>query len=65
MQHDSWADYYDCAYKLTYGRVYEDFTNKTLDVIRDLASPPARIVEFGAGTGRLAIPQAQKVRRIK
>lgn len=64
MPHDSWADHYDCAYKLTYGSEYENFTKKTLDVIRELASPPARIVDFGAGTGRLAIPLAKQGYRV-
>jgi SAM-dependent methyltransferase len=57
--HDSWADYYDCVYKLTHGEVYQRFTDQTLRVIRHLAAPPARVVDFGAGTGRLAIPLAR------
>ena len=56
--HDSWADYYDCVYKLTH-EVYQQFTDQTLRVIRQLAAPPARVVDFGAGTGRLAIPLAR------
>ena len=57
--HDSWADYYDCVYKLTHGEKYQRFTDLTLGVIRQLAKPPARVADFGAGTGRLAIPLAQ------
>jgi len=57
--HDSWAEYYDCVYKLAYGDVHQRFTDQTLRVIDGLVSPPARIVDFGAGTGRLAIPLAQ------
>ena len=57
--HDSWADYYDCVYKLTYGEAYQTFTDRTLRVIGQLQPTPARVVEFGAGTGRLAIPLAQ------
>jgi SAM-dependent methyltransferase len=57
--HDSWADYYDCVYKLTQGEASQQFTDQTLRVIRRLAAPPARVVDFGAGTGRLAIPLAR------
>ena len=64
--HDSWADDYDCAYKLQYqeGCRYQQFTDQTLDVIRQLEAPPARIVDFGAGTGRLAIPLARMGYRV-
>ena len=57
--HDSWADYCDCVYKLTQGEAYQQFTDQTLRVIRQLAAPPARVVDFGAGIGRLAIPLAR------
>ncbi len=58
--HDPWADNYDCVYKLTFGECYQQFTDRTLRVIQERAGPPpARIIEFGAGTGRLAIPLAQ------
>ena len=62
--HDPWADYYDCVYKLTFGERYQQFTDRTLGVIQELAAPPARIIEFGAGTGRLAIPLAQLGSRV-
>lgn len=62
--HDSWADYYDCVYKLTYGEVYQTFTAQTLGVIGQLMAAPAWIVDFGAGTGRLAIPLAQLGHRV-
>jgi len=57
--HDSWADCNDCVYKLTYGNVYRQCTDLTLRMIRDLAAPPAQIADYGAGTGRLAIPLAK------
>lgn len=62
--HDSWADYYDCVYKLTNGARYQQFTELTLGVIRQLTAPPARVADFGAGTGRLAIPLAQMGYRV-
>ena len=60
MPHNSWADCYDCAYKLTYGKAYQQFTDQTRGVVGQLVAPPARIVDFGAGTGRLAIPLAKQ-----
>lgn len=57
--HDAWAECYDCVYKLTFGELYQSFTRLTLDQIGRLAEPPARIIDFGAGTGRLAVPLAQ------
>jgi 2-polyprenyl-3-methyl-5-hydroxy-6-metoxy-1,4-benzoquinol methylase len=59
MPHDTWADHYDKVYELTYGKTYETFTAHSLQSIKGLRRPPARIVDYGAGTGRLAIPLAQ------
>jgi SAM-dependent methyltransferase len=57
--HDNWARYYDFIYETTYGAIYNGLTNNTLNVIQSLL-PPGRIIDFGAGTGRLSIPLAQK-----
>ncbi len=57
--HDTWADHYDCAYKLTSRRQYQQLTLDTLNLIQKFCPPPARVVDYGAGTGRLAIPLAQ------
>lgn len=59
--HDSWAKYYDRVYKLTYGSLYEEFTSKTLKKITGMAKSSCKMVlDIGAGTGRLAIPLAEK-----
>lgn len=57
--HSSWAEVYDIAYQRSFGKSYERLTRATIESICRMAHPPARIVDFGAGTGRLAIPLAQ------
>jgi SAM-dependent methyltransferase len=57
--HDNWARYYDFIYESTYGPIYNTLGNNTLGVINNI-SPSGSIIDFGAGTGRLAIPLAQK-----
>ena len=54
--HESWADVYDIAYEQSFGGTYRDLTSATVDTISNVVKPPARIVDFGAGTGRLSIP---------
>lgn len=54
--HESWADFYDLAYELTYGAAYQELTKATVAAVSDLDNPPCKIVDFGAGTGRLAVP---------
>ena len=57
--HSSWAEVYDLAYQRSFGNFYESLTETTVKLISSRIPPPARIVDFGAGTGRLAIPFAQ------
>ena len=56
--HDSWADVYDLAYEETLGYFLDQLTESTIEVVKRWQSTPAKIVDFGAGTGRLAIPLA-------
>jgi 2-polyprenyl-3-methyl-5-hydroxy-6-metoxy-1,4-benzoquinol methylase len=56
--HSSWAEVYDLAYEQSFGEFYRQLTDVTVQVIAERAHPPARIVDFGAGTGRLSIPLA-------
>jgi len=58
--HDSWAEVYDDIYRETFVSLYQRLTDLTLDFIRAQAAPPARIVDFGAGTGRLPLPLASE-----
>ena len=57
--HDSWASVYDTAYSRSFGSFYEWLTTTTLDAVGRYAKPSARVVDFGAGTGRLAVPLSQ------
>ncbi|MGM0944511.1 MAG: class I SAM-dependent DNA methyltransferase [Bacteroidota bacterium] len=57
--HDNWANYYDEVYELTYRGGYSQFTNLNLQLIEAIM-PNGSILDYGAGTGRLAIPLAQK-----
>ena len=58
--HASWAKVYDTAYAKAFGSHYEALTRNTASVVRRKCPPPAALIDFGAGTGRLAIPLAQE-----
>ena len=57
--HDHWAKYYDYAYRRTHGAVMGHLTFVTLNEIMDIL-PEGTIIDFGAGTGRLAVPLREK-----
>jgi len=59
IPHASWAHCYDFAYENEFGEPYLRLTDLTISTVQDLASPPCSLVDFGAGTGRLAIPLAE------
>lgn len=54
--HASWAEVYDMAYRSSFGDFYDRWTDATVQWVKQQLKPPATIVDFGAGTGRLAIP---------
>ena len=58
--HSSWADVYDLVYEHSFRNFYRELTEVTLTVIEDRVKPSSRIVDFGAGTGRLSIPLSKK-----
>lgn len=49
---------YDLAFEEQFGAFYQALTDATIASIEELVPAGARIVDFGAGTGRLAIPLA-------
>lgn len=57
--HSSWAKYYDAAYARSFGEIYEALTEVTVQNVARIQPPPARIIDFGAGTGRLSLPLAK------
>jgi SAM-dependent methyltransferase len=60
IPHDSWAAGYDHLYEASFGAFYQQLTAATLEVITSAVAPPARVLDFGAGTGRLALPLAAR-----
>lgn len=60
IPHDSWAAGYDHLYEASFGPFYQQLTAATLEVITSAVAPPARVLDFGAGTGRLALPLAAR-----
>ena len=59
LPHSSWAEVYDLAYERSFGRLYADLSAQTIRVIMDRVPSPAKVVDFGAGTGRLSIPLSE------
>jgi SAM-dependent methyltransferase len=57
--HASWAEVYDTAYQKTFGHAYQALTDTTLAELQRMCAAPASVVDFGAATGRLAIPLAK------
>lgn len=57
--HDICAKHYDFIFKKRFGSAYDQLTSANLQTITDLLSA-GKILDFGAGTGRIAIPLAQK-----
>lgn len=56
--HRSWAQHYDEVNQRCFGPYYDQLTRQTLQVINTLGSP-LKIADFGAGTGRLALPLSE------
>lgn len=56
--HDSWAREYDFVYDQCFGEAFWRLTAETLAVIGEAHPAPARVLEVGAGTGRIAVPLA-------
>ena len=57
--HDAMAAVYDEVYQQDFGEFYNWLTDTTVELVRQLLPVGGAIVEFGAGTGRMALPLAQ------
>ncbi len=60
LPHDRNAQAYDFVQNYFYGRLYDDFNKATLSTLVKLVPQRAVICDYGAGTGRVAIPLAQR-----
>jgi len=56
--HDDLAPHYDAMYDDLYGDAFHAATDALLRLLRGLCAPPARVLDVGAGTGRIALPLA-------
>jgi 2-polyprenyl-3-methyl-5-hydroxy-6-metoxy-1,4-benzoquinol methylase len=56
--HDNSARFYDCIYQRRFGEGLNQLTQANLRQIQQLV-PGGKILDFGAGTGRLSIPLAK------
>lgn len=54
--HDSWAGVYDQVYEYSFGEMYKDLTKATLDFMKTNSPTGSKILDIGAGTGRMSIP---------
>ena len=57
--HNSWAKVYDRAYKESFGSFYKEFTELTIKVIQEETAQGLKVIDFGAGTGRLSCPLSE------
>jgi SAM-dependent methyltransferase len=62
--HETWATVYDRVYELSYGGIYGRLTDRTVAAIGRYVPAPASVIDFGAGTGRLALPLAKAGYRV-
>ncbi|MHA8083045.1 class I SAM-dependent methyltransferase [Aquirufa sp. A-Brett2-15D] len=59
LPHSENGKIYDLLYESRFGFMYNDFTNKSISAITTILTS-GKIIDVGCGTGRLAIPLAQK-----
>jgi ubiquinone/menaquinone biosynthesis C-methylase UbiE len=63
IYHRDWAKYYDEVNHRCFGAYYDELTRQTLQLISKLGAG-LQIIDFGAGTGRIALPLAALGHRV-
>ena len=56
--HDDLAGHYDAMFDDLYGDTYRMSTEALLEILQSFHAPPARVLDVGAGTGRVALSMA-------
>ncbi len=59
VAHDSWAKVYDEVYERSFKILYKPLTQETLKLLIEEADKGCKIIDFGAGTGRLSLPLSE------
>ena len=59
LPHENGANFYDFVFNNRFGAALNQLTQKSLRDIEKLSPSSKRVLDFGAGTGRLSIPLAE------
>ena len=60
LPHEKCAKYYDYIFENRFGIAYRLLTAQNINEIERLVAGPSKILDFGAATGRISIPLAEK-----
>ena len=59
IPHDNSAKYYDFVFQNRFGNAYNNLTQQNISKITENTPENGKILDFGAGTGRISIPLAK------
>lgn len=60
LPHDAWAHVHDHVHRESFGEMLDNLTTATLALVERVCPTPCRVLDLGAGTGRIAVPLAQR-----
>ena len=58
--YDCWAEFYDALYERAFGLAYQHLTDQHLELLQPILGESGRLLDVGAGTGRLSVPIAER-----